>query len=64
MLNASPGETILVGDSPKRDIEPCRNLGIRTVYASYGDRFSRDGNTVTADYCIDSLRDLPEILSR
>ena len=64
MLNARPGETILVGDSPRRDIEPCRNLGIRTVYARYGDRFSKDRTTVIADYCIDSMRDLPEILSR
>ena len=64
MLNAGPGETVHVGDSPGRDIEPCRNLGIRTVYARYGDRFSRDRTTVAADYCIDSLRDLPEILSR
>ena len=64
MLKASPSETILVGDSLRRDIEPCRNLGIRTVYARYGDRFSRDRTTVAADYCIDSLRDLPEILSR
>jgi putative hydrolase of the HAD superfamily len=63
MLNAGPTETVLVGDSPRRDIEPCRNLGIRTVYARYGDRFSRDCTKVDADYCIDSLRDLLEILS-
>jgi putative hydrolase of the HAD superfamily len=64
VLNASPGETVLVGDSPRRDIEPCRNLGIRTVYARYGDRFSKDRTTVIADYCIDSMRDLPEVLLR
>jgi putative hydrolase of the HAD superfamily len=64
MMKASPSETVLVGDSPRRDIEPCRNLGIRTVYARYGDRFPRDRTTVAADYCIDSMRDLPEILSR
>jgi putative hydrolase of the HAD superfamily len=64
MLNAIPGETVLVGDSLRRDIEPGRNLGIRTVYARYGDRFSRDRTTASADYCIDSLRDLLEILSQ
>ena len=62
MLKASPGETVLVGDSPRRDIEPCRNLGIRTVYARYGDRFSRDRNVVVADFIIDSMGELPEIL--
>jgi len=64
MLNASPGETVLVGDSPRRDIEPCRNLGIRTVYARYGDRFSMDRNSVTADFSIDRMGELPEILFR
>jgi putative hydrolase of the HAD superfamily len=62
MLNASPGETILVGDSPRRDIEPCRNLGIRTVYARYGDLFSMDRNLVSADFSIDRMGELPEIL--
>ena len=64
MLKASPDETVLVGDSPRRDIEPCRNLGIRTVYARYGDRFSRDRNSVAADFIIDAMEELPEILSR
>jgi putative hydrolase of the HAD superfamily len=64
MMNASPQETVLVGDSPRRDIEPCRNLGIRTVYARYGDRFSRDRNSVAADFIIDTMGELPEILSR
>jgi putative hydrolase of the HAD superfamily len=64
MMKASPDETMLVGDSPRRDIEPCRNLGIRTVYARYGDRFSRDRNSVAADFIIDALGELPEILCR
>jgi putative hydrolase of the HAD superfamily len=64
MMKASPDETVLVGDSPRRDIEPCRNLGIRTVYARYGDRFSRDRNSVAADFIIDAMGELPEILCR
>ncbi|HUT39386.1 MAG TPA: HAD-IA family hydrolase [Methanoregula sp.] len=64
IMKASPHETVLVGDSPRRDIEPCRNLGIRTVYARYGDRFSRDRNSVAADFIIDAMGELPEILCR
>lgn len=64
MMKASPDETVLVGDSPRRDIEPCRNLGIRTVYARYGDRFSCDRNSVAADFIIDAMGELPEILCR
>jgi putative hydrolase of the HAD superfamily len=64
MMKAGPHETVLIGDSPRRDIEPCRNLGIRTVYARYGDRFSRDRNSVAADFIIDAMGELPEILRR
>lgn len=64
MMKASPDETVLVGDSPRRDIDPCRNLGIRTVYARYGDRFSCDRNSVAADFIIDAMGELPEILCR
>ena len=64
MLKARPDETVLVGDSPRRDIEPCCNLGIRTVYARYGDRFSRDRNSVSADFIIDAIGELPGILNR
>jgi putative hydrolase of the HAD superfamily len=62
MMKTSPSDTVLIGDSPRRDIEPCRHLGIRTVYARYGDRFSPDRSNVPADFIIDTLTELPEIL--
>jgi putative hydrolase of the HAD superfamily len=58
-LNATAKETVLVGDSPRRDIAPGVILGMRTVYARYGDRFSRPTCDGGADYAIDSF---PEIL--
>jgi putative hydrolase of the HAD superfamily len=33
MMKAKTNEVLLVGDSPRRDIEPCRLLGICSVYA-------------------------------
>jgi putative hydrolase of the HAD superfamily len=63
MLRSTADEVLLVGDSPRRDIEPAKNLGFRTVYARYGDRFSDDRSSVQADYIIDSLAELPGILS-
>jgi len=62
MMKSCPSEAVLIGDSPRRDIEPCRNLGIRTVYARYGDRFSCDRDNVPADFVIDTIAELPEIL--
>lgn len=64
MLKAGFHETLLVGDSPRRDIEPCRQMGIKTVYARYGDRFSRTRSYTGADYVIDSMDQLPGILNR
>jgi putative hydrolase of the HAD superfamily len=64
MMQASPSDVLLIGDSIRRDIEPCTRLGIRTVYARYGDRFSADRREHGADYVIDSMHELPAILER
>ena len=61
-LQSEIGETVTIGDSPLRDIEPCHALGIKTVYARYGDWFSDDRSNVQADYEIDSMKELPGIL--
>lgn len=61
-LNATAKETVLVGDSPRRDIAPGVVLGMRTVYARYGDRFSRPTRDGGADHAIDSFDELLGIL--
>ena len=61
-MNAIAKETLLVGDSPRRDIAPGVILGMRTVYARYGDRFSRPTMAGGADHAIDSFTDLLGIL--
>lgn len=55
-------ETILVGDSPRRDIAPGKILGMKTVYARYGDHFPKAGTTGGADHAIDDIRDLAAII--
>lgn len=62
MMQAGPADTILIGDSPRRDIEPCAKLGIRTVYARYGDRFSATREFAGANFVIDAMDELPAIL--
>lgn len=62
MLQSAPDEVLLVGDSPRRDIEPSKSLGIRTAYARYGDRFSDDRSTVQADYTLHAMGDLQGIV--
>jgi putative hydrolase of the HAD superfamily len=63
MLKSDFSETLIVGDSPRRDLEPCKELGIRTIYARYGDRFSQTRNYDGADFIIDSMDQLPAILT-
>lgn len=62
-VNARPGDAIFIGDSPRRDIEPCKKLGIRTVYARYGDRFSKTRDYDGADYVIDRMDELLDIVN-
>jgi putative hydrolase of the HAD superfamily len=63
MLKSDPGEVLLVGDSPRRDIAPARTLGFRCAYARYGDRFSDDRSDVRADYVLDDVDELRTILA-
>ena len=38
-LKTDPNETLMVGDWPERDVAGANNLGIRTIFARYGDSF-------------------------
>jgi putative hydrolase of the HAD superfamily len=58
----APYETLFIGDSLRRDIAPCKKLGIRTVYARYGDRFSGTRQEIEADFVIDCMDDLLGII--
>lgn len=59
---ARPEESLFIGDSPRRDMEPCKKLGIRTVYARYGDRFSKTREYDGADFVIDRMDDLRRLI--
>ena len=63
MMRAGPENTLLVGDSPRRDIHPARALGISTVYARYGDRFSRVRECPDADFIINGMDELLPIIN-
>lgn len=61
-MRATARATLLVGDSPRRDIAPGIVLGMSTVYARYGDRFSRLTPDGGADHAIDAFPELLGIL--
>jgi putative hydrolase of the HAD superfamily len=60
LLGMHPDEVIMVGDWPERDMAGAHGVGIRTVYARYGDT---SGATHSgADYEIDDISELVGIV--
>jgi putative hydrolase of the HAD superfamily len=60
LLQMKPDEVIMVGDWPERDMVGGRGVGIRTVYARYGD--TSGATTSGADYEIDDIGELTGIV--
>ncbi len=62
LMELEPGEVIMVGDWAERDIIGAKTLGMKTVFARYGDTFG----TVNAgaDYEINDLLDLVPIVDQ
>ena len=61
-LGVTASETMLVGDSIRRDILPARGLGMFTVHAVYGDRNFHEVETEGADCVIHRIMEVIEIV--
>lgn len=59
-LGVAPEEALMVGDWPARDVEGARALGIRTVYARYGDTSGE--RCRETDYAVDDVADVIRIV--
>ncbi len=59
-MGIRPEEAMMIGDWPERDIVGAAELGIRTVFARYGDTFGTE--TSGADYEIDDIFRLVDIV--
>lgn len=59
-LNVKESEALMVGDWPERDLAGARNVGIKSVFARYGDprRVKESG----ADYEIDDIKEILAVL--
>jgi HAD superfamily hydrolase (TIGR02253 family) len=58
-LGAKPGEAVFVGDWPERDMEGAKRVGMRTIYARYG---NVRGAEAEADFVAGSFRDIAPII--
>ena len=62
-LGAEIMETMVVGDSLRREIEPANKLGMTSVYAKYGDWMKIPAKDVIPDYTIENFGELAGILN-
>ena len=60
LLEMHPDEVIMIGDWPARDMVGGSGVGIKTVYARYGD--TSGATTSGADYEIDDISELVDIV--
>ncbi|HEY3215825.1 MAG TPA: HAD-IA family hydrolase [Candidatus Eisenbacteria bacterium] len=61
-LAAEPADALMVGDWPERDMVGAKTLGMRTVFARYGDTFGTQDSG--ADFDIDDVFELVGIVDR
>lgn len=62
LLQVQPSEALMLGDWAERDMVGAANIGMKTVFARYGDTF---GTVEThADYEVNDIKDLIEIVHR
>ena len=59
-LGVTAGESMMIGDWAERDVVGGRSLGMKTVFARYGDTF--DTQASGADYDIDDVLELVAIV--
>jgi putative hydrolase of the HAD superfamily len=62
LLNVKPDEALMIGDWAERDIVGASNIGMKTVFARYGDTFG----TVepNADYEVNDIKELIHIVEQ
>lgn len=60
LLGADPHESLMIGDWAERDVVGAKSLGMKTVFARYGDTF--DTKVSGADYDVDDVFDLVRIV--
>jgi len=63
LLGVSANETMLVGDSIRRDIVPAKALGMLAVHAVYGDRNFHEGEQDGADCVIHGIGEVIGVIS-
>jgi putative hydrolase of the HAD superfamily len=62
LLRVAPSEALMVGDWPERDMVGATKVGMKTVFARYGDCFNTQHSG--ADYDINDINELIDIIRK
>ncbi len=62
-LGVKSGEVVMIGDSVMRDVKGAKNLGIKTVLASYGNVNTKK-TSIEPDAKINGINELPAVLKK
>ncbi len=60
-LDCEAVNTLMVGDWPERDVEGAKQLGMKTIFARYGDTFGTTDSG--ADWDVDDIHEIVNIVS-
>lgn len=60
ILQSSPDEVLMIGDWPERDVVGAKQIGMKTVFARYGDTFGTVDSG--ADWDVNDIYDLVNIV--
>jgi putative hydrolase of the HAD superfamily len=60
-LDCAAENTLMVGDWPERDVEGAKQLGMKTIFARYGDTFGTTDSG--ADWDVDDIYQIIDIVS-
>ena len=63
-LNIKPEEAIMIGDRIARDVNTAKKLGIHTIYARYGDENPPEKGKSGADFEIDDVSEVLDVLNK
>ncbi len=61
-LRVTADQALMIGDWPERDVIGAKALGMKTVFARYGDTFGTGIGASGADYDINDIMDLLDIV--
>ena len=60
IMKSTPDEVLMIGDWPERDVVGAKQIGIKTIFARYGDTFGTVDSG--ADWDVNDIYELVDIV--